>query len=367
MKNYEKVKSLKDRIKLLRSNTIQKILKSNPKKIDRPISFWIKEDRLRNEKGKEFTIILRTRGCSWALGDNGGCSMCGYLQDSYMNKVEDKYIIQQFDYAFQKKIEEISNSKEYFSIKLYNSGSFLDDDEISEEVRYKIFKKIAEVPNITEIVIESRVEYIEEFKIKQLTRILKEKYLEIAIGLESTDDYIRNNYINKGLVFQDFINSIKLLKSCNVGIRVYLLLKPPFLNEQAAIDDCIKSINELIDLKVNTISINPVNIQKDSLVEYLWRQNRYRSPWFYSLFKVLREILKTHSNLNSTRLISDPSGAGTKRGIHNCLKKECNNLMIDVLKGFVLNQDARLILDKENYSQCDCLIKYRLQKDHILI
>jgi radical SAM enzyme (TIGR01210 family) len=367
MKSYEKVKSLKDRIKLLRSNTIQKILKSDSKQLTHPVSFWIKDDRLRNEEGKEFTIILRTRGCNWALSDEGGCSMCGYLQDSCITDIEQINIIHQFEYAFQKKIEEISNSKENFAIKLFNSGSFLDENEISEEVRNYIFKKIAEVPNITEVIIESRIEYIDEGKVKALKSLLNDKYLEVAIGLESTDDYIRKNYINKGLGFQDFLNSIKMLKKCNVGIRVYLLLKPPFLGEQAAIDDCINSINQLIDLEVNTISINPVNIQKNSLVEYLWRQNRYRPPWFYSLFKVLREILKTHSDLNSIRLISDPSGAGTKRGIHNCLNKECNSLMVGILKSFVLTQDAKMILYKENYSQCDCLIKYRLQRDHILI
>ena len=366
MKNFE-VDVLQDKIKQLRSHTINRILKKDLRNADHPVSFWIKEDRLKNGTGKEFTIILRTKGCSWALGQKGGCSMCNYVQDSLIREITSKNIINQFEFALMKKLDEINNSTDNYVIKLFNSGSFLDDNEISNEVRKHIFKKIVEVPEITEIVIESRVEYINEEKIKEVKDLSNGKYLEIAIGLESTDNHIRNNYVNKGLEYEAFLNSIKLLKKYNLGIRVYLLLKPPFLNEQAAIDDCIKSIEDLINLNVNTISINPVNIQKDSYVEYLWRQNRYRPPWYYSLFKVLREILKNYTNIESIRLISDPSGAGTKRGIHNCLKRECNAKMQETLKNFVLTQDAKIILDKENYNQCQCLTKYKLQKEHFLI
>jgi radical SAM enzyme (TIGR01210 family) len=366
MKNLEE-DSLRDRIKQLRSLTINRIIKEENKLPERPVSYWIKEDRLINGKGKEFTIILRTKGCSWALGDWGGCSMCSYIQDSLIREITPKNIIDQFEFALTKKLDEINNSMDNYVIKLFNSGSFLDDNEIPNEARKHIFNKIAEIPKITEIVIESRVEYINEEKVKEINDLSNGKYLEIAIGLESTDDHIRNNYVNKGLEFKAFLNAIKLLKKYNLGIRVYLLLKPPFLNEQAAIDDCVKSIEDLINLNVNTISINPVNIQKDSYVEYLWRQNRYRPPWYYSLFKVLRKILKNYTNIEFLRLISDPSGAGTKRGIHNCLKGECNALMQETLKNFVLTQDAKIILNKESYNQCQCLTKYKLQKEHFLI
>ena len=366
MKNFEE-DSLQDRIKQLRSHTIKRILKEDNKLADHPVSFWIKEDRLINGKGKEFTVILKTKGCNWALGQWGGCSMCSYVQDSYIREITPKNIINQFEFALTKKLDEINNSTDNYVIKLFNSGSFLDDNEISNEVRKHIFNKVVEIPQITEIVIESRVEYINEEKVKEIKDLSNGKYIEVAIGLESTDDHIRNNYVNKGLVFEDFLNAINLLKTYDLGIRVYLLLKPPFLNEQAAIDDCIKSIEDLIDLKVHTISINPVNIQKDSYVEYLWRQNRYRPPWYYSLFKVLREVLKNYTNIESIRLISDPSGAGTNRGIHNCLNKECNALMQETLKNFVLTQDAKIILNKENYTRCQCLTKYKLQKEHFLI
>ncbi len=364
-KKFNENSLLVEKIKDFRFNAIKRKFKFEEMQLDKPVSFWIKEDRLLKKKGKEFTIILRTKGCSWALGDFGGCSMCGYIQDSTIENIDQIHLINQFNYALQEKINDITSDKEDFIVKIYNSGSFFDDNEISEEVREHIFKKIADITKIKEVVIESRVDYITDEKLKKMKTFLKDKYIEVAIGLETVNDYIRNKYINKGLKFKDFLDAIHLCKKNNVGIRTYLLFKPPFLNEQTAIEDCVNSILKLVELKINTISINPLNIQKNSLVEYLFYQNRYRPPWFYSLFKCIIKACKDNNILNSVRIISSPSGAGTKRGIHNCLKRECNEFMIKSLKNFVLTQDINHLIRSDKSYSCDCLMKYHLQKRYI--
>ena len=149
-----------EKIKDFRIKSIKRKLKLEKINLDKPVTFWIKEDRLLSKKGKEFAIILRTKGCSWALGDYGGCSMCGYIQDSTIEKIDQIHIINQFEYALEEKLNEISSDKDDFIVKIYNSGSFFDDNEISDDVREHIFKKIADVPKIKELVIESRVDYI---------------------------------------------------------------------------------------------------------------------------------------------------------------------------------------------------------------
>ncbi len=159
--------------------------------------------------------------------------------------------------------------------------------------------------------------------------------------------------------FEDFKNILQICKEKGMGVKAYLLLKPPFLNETGAIDDCVNSIKKLIDLKINTISINPLNIQRGTLVENLWYQNKYRPPWFHSLFKVLRKSL-TQDNLSNIRVVSDPSGAGTKRGIHNCLKKECEIAAKKKLQQFVFSQELASLENIE--VECDCKRKYQLQK-----
>jgi radical SAM enzyme (TIGR01210 family) len=349
-----------ERIKNLKQNALKSKIRRNREQVDRPVSFWVKNERLLNEIGKEFTIILRTRGCSWSLSESGGCSMCGYIQDAVNEDINQEHIKNQFDYAYNNKIKEIINDNDNYVIKIFNSGSFFDDFEITEDVRKYIYEKIEDIDNVKEVVVESRIEYINSEKIKTFNEYLKGKYVEIAIGLETVNDYIRNHYINKGMQFDDFIKAIKMCLGEDIGVKAYLLFKPLFLNEQGAIDDCITSINSLIDLKINTISINPLNIQRGTLAEYLWYQNRYRPPWFHSLFKVLKKSLN-QNNLKQLRVLSDPSGAGTKRGIHNCLKKECETSAKKALKNFVFSQDLELLEQQED--ECSCRNKYRYQKN----
>ena len=98
--------------------------------------------------------------------------MCGYIQDSTIEEIDPIHIINQFDYAFQKKSKEISADKDDFILKIFNSGSFFDDDEISADVREQIYKRIAEVPKIKEIVVESRVDYITRKKLKKMKSFL---------------------------------------------------------------------------------------------------------------------------------------------------------------------------------------------------
>ena len=347
------------RIKSMRQKALKRRKNFSTFQLERPISFWIKKDRLVNEIGKEFTIILRTKGCSWALGESGGCTMCGYIQDATIEDVDPDKIIKQFDYAFNNKIKDITDDEENFILKIFNSGSFFDDNEISDKIRMHIYEKVANIKNIKEFVIESRLEYINFEKLKELKENLKKIHIEIAIGLETVNDHIRNYYINKGMLFNDFKTVLNMCKENDIGVKTYLLLKPPFLNEQGAIDDCINSITNLINLKVNTISINPVNIQKGTILEYLYLQNRYRPPWYYSLFKVLKKSVN-QDDLKYVRIVSDPSGAGTKKGIHNCLKRECEASAKKTLRNFVLSQDLTT-LDQSEF-ECECKRQYPFEK-----
>ncbi len=353
--------ALGEKIKIIRKKSLNRRKRFTKEQLEKPITFWTKKERLLNEIGKELTIILRTKGCSWALGNHGGCSMCGYVQDANINEVPQECIISQFNYAFENKLNEIENENENYVLKIFNSGSFFDEKEITDSTRKYIYEKIREIKNIKEFVVESRIEYINSEKLELMKDYLKNKYIEIGIGLETVDDYIRNNYINKGFKFKSFKETVKLCQENDLGVKAYLLFKPPFVNEQGAIDDCSNSIKSLINLNVNTISINPVNIQRGSLVEYLWYQKRYRPPWFYSLLKCLKDSI-TQGDLKNIRVLSDPSGAGSKRGIHNCLKKECNSNMMTILRSFMLNQNINE-LRNDNF-QCDCKTKYKFQRKY---
>ncbi len=348
---------LEEEIKFSRQKSLKHKRPYPPEKLKKPVTYWIKEDRLMNGKGKALTIILRTRGCSWAL-KHGGCSMCGYIEDANIEPVEPELIIKQFDFALDNSLEQINNGSEKYILKIFNSGSFFDDEEIPEHVRTHIYERLAVIPNITEFVVESRTEYITNESLIPLKEILPKKYTEIGIGLESVDDHVRNGYIHKGMPFGDFLNAVEICHKNDIGIKTYLLFKSPFLNEKAAIDDCVTSLNKLMEIPVETVSVNPCNVQRGSFVEYLWYNKRYRPPWFYSLFTCFQEALQDTSM--DMRILCEPSGAGTERGIHNCHRSQCNENMSEKLKNFVLSQDLA-ILTQKSANECVCKKKYELK------
>ena len=116
------------------------------------------------------------------------------------------------------------------------------------------------------------------------------------------------------------------------SVRTYLLLKPPYLTERQAIEDAVDSaiaVDELSD----TISINPVNVQRGTEVENLWKRSLYRPPWLWSLI----EVLQRSGHVCQSRLMSSPSGGGSRRGVHNC--RNCDKPILEKLSRFSLDQN----------------------------
>jgi radical SAM enzyme (TIGR01210 family) len=95
----------------------------------KPVRCWSEKDILNGKIVDAYVIIFRTRGCSWAL--KSGCTMCGYFNDSMWEKVSESDLLKQFD----KTMENYSGEK---IVKIFTSGSFLDDNEITSKVQKKI-------------------------------------------------------------------------------------------------------------------------------------------------------------------------------------------------------------------------------------
>jgi radical SAM enzyme (TIGR01210 family) len=235
-----------------------------------PEAIWKEEDLLDNEKVRAMVLILRTSGCWWSK--RKGCLMCGY------NSASDSSIGAS-DLLSQLKTASGRYDGERF-VKIYTSGSFLDQNEIPLDIRTAIMDAF---PSAKRILFESRPEFVTA---EELGTLPSER-VQVALGLESANDEILRKCIQKGFLAEDYVRAASLLKERNIPVRTYLLLKPPFLTERQAMQDTIKSI-EFASPHSESISINPINVQKDTMVEKLWRRGDYRPPWLFSLIEVLK-------------------------------------------------------------------------------
>ena len=362
MESMETVEAKKN-LNVLLANLKSRRMKYQKRKSSKQyISAWLEDellfDRPDHGKIKALVIVLRTKGCSWANGTlkpgwNGaqsGCTMCGYINDCLLKgqSVSNEDIVYQFKSALEK-----FNNEKFELIKIFTSGSFMDDSEVPPESQADIIKIVNEL-NVNNLLVETRPEFVTDDKLNEFQKLFAGK-LQIALGLESSNDKILKYSINKGFKFLDYINAVKIIQNFNIFIKTYLLLKPPFLTEHDAIIDVINSIQVLSSNELsNTISINPINIQNFTIVEYLYHRNEYRPPWLWSVVEVLKEGKKIiNESGNAIRLMSQPTAAGHSRGAHNCFK--CNNTVIQALKEFSLVNDINIFTKLS----CDCMAQWR--------
>lgn len=235
----------------------------------------------------------------------------------------------------------------YSMVKIFTSGSFFDSSEVPPDARDSIgaaFRgKI--------IIAESRTEYVTSEIISDFITIIDDNSQNmpfyVAMGLETTNDYIREKCIDKGHTFEDFKSAVKQGRSAGAGIKTYLMMKPPYLTESEALLDMQKSIRESAPYS-DMISMNLCTIQNRTDVERLWKQRAYRPPYLWSVLQVLLE--------SDMHILCDPVGGGKRRGPHNCGK--CDMDIVDAIREYSLNDDKELL--KVYFEKgCSCMDEWR--------
>lgn len=316
----------------------------SPKNKDsqKPVKFWSENDVLDDKIVDTFVIIFRTKGCSWA--HESGCSMCGYFNDSMWKDVSENDLLKQFENAMN------NYSKQKF-VKIFTSGSFLDDNEITPKVRKQILNKLSE--NASKISVESRPEYIKDKTLKEIKTALDLKKFEIGVGLETASDFIRKNCLNKGFTFNDYKKAASKLKRYDIELKTYVLIKLPFLTEKESIDDAVKTVEKIKKI-TNTISFNPTNVQNNTVVEFLWKRKQFRPAWLFSIVEILKESKKIVRNM---RIECDIVGGGSIRGAHNC--GSCDFKFLKAISEFSLLQETDIF----NGLDCNCKEKWLDQLD----
>lgn len=296
---------------------------------------WTEEDLLQSERIKALTMVLQTRGCSWAR-DHGGCLMCGYSKDSASIPPPPQFLLDQFFFALQQ-----AKKTPISVVKIFTSGSFFDENEIPLNTRTQMLEHLSSLPNLRKVILETRPEYVKAEVIKGAKQNLGEKSLEVAIGLETSNDHIRETCMHKGFQYQDYLQAATAIRAHGCTLRVYLLLKPLFLTEKEAIADTISSALAAVRDGATTVSINPVVVHKGTLLEILWRQKNYRPPWLWSVVETLIKIREQLPAQN--HVICHPVAGGKSRGPHNCGR--CDKRVLHAIRTFSLTQNQQSFLD----------------------
>ncbi len=293
------------------------------------------------------TVIFRTRGCVWWW--KSGCTFCGYFNDVRDDVTADD-LFAQWEEA-KRRLDDFEGCS---MVKVYTSGTFFEDRENPPEWQEAILRETHE--RGLHLVIEAQAQLCTQEKLAWVAE--RHPGCTVAVGLEAYDDAVLRFHVNKGFSTKQWHRSVDMLRDNGLRVKTYLLFKPPFMSEGDALELTSRWISQVAPLS-DDVSVNPMNIQKRTIVERLFRNREYRPPWLWSLVEMMERV---HDDISEaqTRIIVHPTAAGRIRGAHNC--GACDAEVVAAIERYSVSGDTREFADLD----CDCKRVWRAEVDNDL-
>jgi radical SAM enzyme (TIGR01210 family) len=268
-------------------DALKSIREKTPKKsfdLKKAASSDIRIGYLNKRPVKRLVVTLRSSGCGW-IKNSFGCTMCGHYAGTTKGEaIPRDYFLTQFTSEIKK-----YDFSDIPILCLYNAGSVLNSDELNEAALTGICKEISKISGIKKVVFETRSEYVTKDALFNIKRNLRQTDVDIALGIESSSEKIRELCLNKGLDMPDFKRAIALIKE-HFNLRLYLMIKPIFLTESEGISDAVRSFFDILDFSPDEVHFEPATIQEHTLSYEMHKSNLYRAPWLWSIIEVLKRI-----------------------------------------------------------------------------
>ena len=230
-------------------------------------------------EGDDFGIInFQSKLCSYKAR-TGGCTFCTLENRNLGNSSYES----QFDYA----MNQFFNRKKK-NLLLFNRN-FFDEKELPRENRINLLK-LAKGYATETITIESRPEYITNKRLKEMREILGDLEIDISLGIESANDFIREYYHHKGFTMKEFYQSKRVMDNYGASFVPFVFIKPYFMTESLAIKDGVKSIEKMLDLGAKRVSVQPLMIFEGGLGELLMNCDKASPPSLWSLYEIIKQV-----------------------------------------------------------------------------
>lgn len=300
--------------------------------------------------GNSANVWFMTKGCQWDA--MGGCTMCNYGKGYVLSDEETLHAVKTGLLSLPTTITELFLSP---------SGSFLDDNEVSPHIRQKIYK-IVEKLDVDYFAFESRAELVDKQKLDELRTLLPNKKIAVEIGLESSDNFVREFCINKGNKIEDFIVSAQTVRNFGFECIANVSVGPAFLSQEEAVNDAIETTLWALKNGADTVVLFPMHVKPYTLLDWLYRRGYYNPPSLWLLIEVLFKLGEENSKYvdiswyrsgysDSKKIVASPD---------SCDK--CKPIIYELLDEYRKGRNFDVI--KKLYQlECDCKKEY-LENKH---
>ena len=213
----------------------------------RPYAFLCEEEVGANgELLLTATIFLANRECPFR------CLMCDLWQNTLDERVPRGAIATQIRSA----LRELPAARQ---VKLYNAGSFFDPQAIPPECDREIADLVS---GFERVIVECHPAFLKgdygqrALRFRDWIQNNNWGKLEVAIGLETVHPHALK-MLNKRMTLESFREAAYFLQRNDLDLRVFLLLRPPYLSEAEALEWVCHSLDVAAECGAKVCSIIP--------------------------------------------------------------------------------------------------------------
>lgn len=234
-------------------------------------------------RGTLLHVCLNSSGCRFRK--NGSCTMCDYGEGSKLSEKEMGKVLQHMSKA----------SDGMNSILIGALGSVLDPEEVPLKCLTMICETLNQLP-IETIIFETHYTFITNEICQWLFSMLPEKDIVIEVGVESADEFVQKNCLNKEINLYILESKIKLVHNWGMSLTANVFLGAPFLTVSEQIKDTNNTIQWAVNHGVDSIVIFPVNIRKHTMLYDLYIEKKFERLSHWAVFEVLKSIPRWYLN-----------------------------------------------------------------------
>lgn len=225
----------------------------------RPYAFHLEEElSAERELVPVATVFLTNRECPWR------CVMCDLWKNTLNEVGPAGAVASQIEFA-------LSRLGPARHIKLYNSGSFFDRGAIPADEHEAI---VGRIHSFERVIVECHPALIGE-RVLGFRDMLRGQ-LEVAMGLETAHPETLER-LNKRMTLDQFAAAAQFLREHDVAMRAFVLIKPPFQNDDEVRTWATRSIEFAFDCGATAVSLIPTRFGNGAL-ETLAEQGLFTPP-----------------------------------------------------------------------------------------
>jgi radical SAM enzyme (TIGR01210 family) len=248
----------------------------------RPYAFLVEPERTRGGTVEDTAVLFLTnRECPFR------CLMCDLWKNTTDRRVPDGAIAAQVEYA-------LARLPPARHVKLYNAGNFFDAQAVPPADWPRLAKLLDPFQTV---ILENHPRLIDERCLA--FRDLLRPALQVAMGLETVHPDVLPR-LNKRMTLRDFEKAAQFLTARDIAVRAFILLRPPFLDEEEGVRWAKESIRFAFDVGAECCVVIPTR-EGNGAMEELRRQGHFAPPRLESL----EEVLEYGVGLGRGRVFAD--------------------------------------------------------------